>query len=136
MLVVDQLTIFVESSPVPLVAHPNKFIGIGILIVYAPFNVSEFWVSYTHCSRTNAENVSHPFYHVNRILYSNISIIISGSSYNGSGCRGLWPPLLYCNSLMAHCYIYWERKSTIENSPVSGIVQLCYSPLSTYYQWR
>ena len=49
MLVVDQLTIFVESSPVPLVAHPNKFIGIGILIVYAPFNVSEFWVSYTHC---------------------------------------------------------------------------------------
>lgn len=49
MLVVDQLTIFVESSPVPLVAHPNKFIGIGILIVYAPFNVSEFLVSYTHC---------------------------------------------------------------------------------------
>ena len=53
MLVVDQLTIFVESSPVPLVAHPNKFIGIGILIVYAPFNVSEFWVSYTHCLSTN-----------------------------------------------------------------------------------
>ena len=94
--------------------------------------VSVLWIVYfTHCSRTNAENVSPTFYHVNRILYSNISIIISGSSYNGSGCRGLWPPLLYCNSLMAHCYIYWERKSTIENSPVSGIVQLCYSPLST-----
>ena len=57
MLVVDQLTIFVESSPVPLVAHPNKFIGIGILIVYAPFNVSEFWVSYTHCLHTtNGDN--------------------------------------------------------------------------------
>lgn len=57
MLVVDQLTIFVESSPVPLVAHPNKFIGIGILIVYAPFNVSEFCVSYTHCLHTtNGDN--------------------------------------------------------------------------------
>ena len=58
MLVVDQLTIFVESSPVPLVAHPNKFIGIGILIVYAPFNVSEFWVSYTHCLTANSNPVS------------------------------------------------------------------------------
>lgn len=84
-----------------------------------------------NCSRTNAENVSSPFYHVNRILYSNISIIIPGSSYNGSGCLGLWPPLLYCNSLMAHCYVYRERKSTIENSPVSGIVQHCPSPLYT-----
>lgn len=52
MLVVDQPMIFVESSPVPLVAHPNKFIWIGILIVYSPFNVSEFWVSYTHCLLT------------------------------------------------------------------------------------
>lgn len=49
MLVLDQPTIFVESSPVPLVAHPNKFIEIGILIVYSPFNVSVFWVLYTHC---------------------------------------------------------------------------------------
>ena len=49
MLVVDQPMIFVESSPVPLVAHPKKFIEIGILIVYSPFNSSEFWVSYTHC---------------------------------------------------------------------------------------
>ena len=42
MLVVDQPTIFVESAPVPLVAHPKKFIEIGILIVYSPFNVSVF----------------------------------------------------------------------------------------------
>ena len=49
MLVVDQPMIFVESDPVPLVAHPKKFIEIGRLILYSPFNVSVFWVSYTHC---------------------------------------------------------------------------------------
>ena len=57
MLVVDQPMIFVESSPVPLVAHPNKFIEIGILIVYSPFNVSDFWVSYTHCLFPNGDSL-------------------------------------------------------------------------------
>lgn len=49
MLVVDQPTIFVESAPVPLVAHPKKFIEIGMLIVYSPVGAFVFWVSYTHC---------------------------------------------------------------------------------------
>ena len=49
MLVVDQPMIFVASSPVPLVAHPKKFIEIGILIVYSPISAFVFWVSYTHC---------------------------------------------------------------------------------------
>ena len=53
MLVVDQPMIFVESDPVPLVAHPKKFIEIGRLILYSPFNVSVIWVSYTHCLYTN-----------------------------------------------------------------------------------
>lgn len=50
ILFVDQSTIFVESSPVLFVAHPNKFIAIGIFIVYAPFNSFVFWISYIHCS--------------------------------------------------------------------------------------
>lgn len=49
MLFVDQSTIFVESSPVLFVAHPNKFMAIGIFIVYAPFNSFVFWISYIHC---------------------------------------------------------------------------------------
>ena len=61
MLVVDQPMIFVESSPVPLVAHPNKFIEIGILIVYSPFNVSDFWVSYTHCLIANDYSINAGF---------------------------------------------------------------------------
>lgn len=119
----------IDAQTFPL--SPAKAIYGTVMVIGRAISFCVFGTAFDsiHCSRTNAENVSPPFYHVNRILYSNISIIISGSSYNGSGCRGLWPPLLYCNSLMAHCYIYWERKSTIENSPVSGIVQLCYSPL-------
>ena len=58
MLVVDQPTIFVESSPVPLAAHPKKFIEIGILIVYVPIDASVFWVSYTHCLLENADNIA------------------------------------------------------------------------------
>lgn len=58
MLVVDQPMIFVESDPVPLVAHPKKFIEIGRLILYSPFNVSVFWVSYTHCLYANSNPAS------------------------------------------------------------------------------
>ena len=54
MLVVDQPTIFVESAPVPLVAHPKKFIEIGMLIVDSPVGAFVFWVSYTHCLFCNS----------------------------------------------------------------------------------